>query len=312
MMINGINHYKYLFENRLGQKIIESVSTMNRFLKSTMIVPFGLLIFVVVLSVNCASQKKVDSKEAHKDKKTVEETEPANTKTVQTENAIREDVEPSEEMAPTNEKSALEGIKKELDESLAGFNEALLKKEASTKQEGSGSFTGNAPAGVTQDELGNLTKELDKSLIEFDDMLLKEKNEIQERKQSKINGTGENGAAASQKTGDKGTSAGSSSGKTNSGGNARRETAGEGHEGEVSHEEGHGTSSGAGSQGDMAGTGGSSASGTQGRPTYGSAQDDDVVARQIREAAEKETDPVLKEKLWKEYEEYKKGKSGNE
>ena len=33
----------------------------------------------------------------------------------------------------------------------------------------------------------------------------------------------------------------------------------------------------------------------------------DIVARQLREAAEKETDPVLKEKLWKEYEAYKKG-----
>jgi hypothetical protein len=27
----------------------------------------------------------------------------------------------------------------------------------------------------------------------------------------------------------------------------------------------------------------------------------------LREAAEKETDPVLKEKLWKEYRDYKKG-----
>lgn len=36
-------------------------------------------------------------------------------------------------------------------------------------------------------------------------------------------------------------------------------------------------------------------------------QDDDIVARQLREAAEKETDPVLKEKLWKEYRDYKKG-----
>jgi hypothetical protein len=36
-------------------------------------------------------------------------------------------------------------------------------------------------------------------------------------------------------------------------------------------------------------------------------QDDDIVARQLREAAEKETDPELKEKLWKEYEEYRKG-----
>ena len=34
--------------------------------------------------------------------------------------------------------------------------------------------------------------------------------------------------------------------------------------------------------------------------------DDDIVARQLREAAENETDPELKEKLWKEYEAYKK------
>jgi hypothetical protein len=35
--------------------------------------------------------------------------------------------------------------------------------------------------------------------------------------------------------------------------------------------------------------------------------DDDVVARQIREAAEKETDPELKKKLWQEYKRYKAG-----
>lgn len=34
-------------------------------------------------------------------------------------------------------------------------------------------------------------------------------------------------------------------------------------------------------------------------------RDDDVVARQIREAAEQETDPELKEKLWREYRNYK-------
>ena len=39
-------------------------------------------------------------------------------------------------------------------------------------------------------------------------------------------------------------------------------------------------------------------------PDYAT-EDDDIVARQLREAAEKETDPELKEKLWKEYEEYK-------
>ena len=35
--------------------------------------------------------------------------------------------------------------------------------------------------------------------------------------------------------------------------------------------------------------------------------DDDVVARQLREAAEKETDPELKKKLWDEYRRYKEG-----
>lgn len=35
--------------------------------------------------------------------------------------------------------------------------------------------------------------------------------------------------------------------------------------------------------------------------------EDDIVARQLREAAEKETDPEIKEKLWEEYRKYKKG-----
>lgn len=37
----------------------------------------------------------------------------------------------------------------------------------------------------------------------------------------------------------------------------------------------------------------------------GGGNDDDVVARQLREAAEKEQDPLLKEKLWNEYRKYK-------
>ncbi len=45
------------------------------------------------------------------------------------------------------------------------------------------------------------------------------------------------------------------------------------------------------------------------RPGIPDGSDDDIVARQLREAAEAETDPVLKEKLWKEYINYKKGSS---
>jgi hypothetical protein len=37
----------------------------------------------------------------------------------------------------------------------------------------------------------------------------------------------------------------------------------------------------------------------------GDGSDDDIVARQLREAAEKETDPELREKLWDEYRAYK-------
>lgn len=37
-----------------------------------------------------------------------------------------------------------------------------------------------------------------------------------------------------------------------------------------------------------------------------SGQDDDIVARQLREAAENESDPELREKLWDEYRDYKR------
>jgi len=39
----------------------------------------------------------------------------------------------------------------------------------------------------------------------------------------------------------------------------------------------------------------------------GNGQDDDIIARQLREAAQKERDPELRAKLWDEYRKYKKG-----
>ena len=43
------------------------------------------------------------------------------------------------------------------------------------------------------------------------------------------------------------------------------------------------------------------------RPGSLGVRDDDIVARQLREAASKESDPVLREKLWDEYRKYKSG-----
>ena len=49
-----------------------------------------------------------------------------------------------------------------------------------------------------------------------------------------------------------------------------------------------------------------------GAPNRGveSGDDDDIVARRLRRAAEQETDPELKEKLWKEYQDYKRNAKG--
>ena len=46
----------------------------------------------------------------------------------------------------------------------------------------------------------------------------------------------------------------------------------------------------------------------QGKPSdISGGRDDDIVARQLREVAEKETDPALRKKLWDEYKLYKQG-----
>jgi hypothetical protein len=78
----------------------------------------------------------------------------------------------------------------------------------------------------------------------------------------------------------------------------------------------------AGGPGGPGGPGGSSAAGGgrdrgavgagSGAPDRGipSGDDDDIVARRLRRAAEQETDPELKEKLWQEYIEYKRNAQG--
>ena len=55
------------------------------------------------------------------------------------------------------------------------------------------------------------------------------------------------------------------------------------------------------------GAGGGSDTDIEAPPDVSDAGDDDVVARQLREAAEQERDPALKKKLWEEYRRYKQG-----
>jgi hypothetical protein len=135
------------------------------------------------------------------------------------------------------------------------------------------------------------------SLGDFDDSLLKEEEKVAARVPSQRESGSSSASGSSGRAGDS-------------------EDTGSGENGE-SEEQGEGTTDDQGREG-QAGTAqdSTSRSGSQGsgveQSTYGAPggklpppEDDDIVARQLREAAEKEPDPELKKKLWEEYWKYK-------
>jgi len=128
------------------------------------------------------------------------------------------------------------------------------------------------------------------SLGDFDEKLLREQDRVKARKplSNPANSTG-------------GGAAGGSDGE--SGGESAQDSA----DGEAEHEGPQ--SDQQGSDQTTTGVRGTSSSGKQSTapPDIPDGSDDDVIARQLREAAEKETDPELKKKLWEEYRRYKKG-----
>ncbi|MGB5442018.1 MAG: hypothetical protein WBN57_05265 [Gammaproteobacteria bacterium] len=164
-----------------------------------------------------------------------------------------------------------------------------------------------APAAIDQaseqsmdEQLAVLDAELFAGLGEFDEMLLLEQQRVK---------------AAAPMT----DAAGGGGGAGGGAGDGGMEEGAEGSEGSESSE---GTEDGAGEYGAQPGDGRGASSGNGGGAGPGSQRqqggqgtprdipdgsDDDVVARQLREAAEKETDPELKEKLWEEYRKYKQG-----
>ncbi|MEA1947451.1 MAG: hypothetical protein U9N83_09145 [Thermodesulfobacteriota bacterium] len=144
------------------------------------------------------------------------------------------------------------------------------------------------------DEVVALDRQLDSSLAEFDEMLLKELDLIHAKSSERMRDLAEEAAAVAKRLRDQGIEINtdfeedtSETGKENKSKEGKDDTEltardkfREGVEGSRSHP----------------------------RNRYDS-KDDDIVARQLREAAEGETDPELRKKLWKEYEQYKKNKS---
>ena len=146
------------------------------------------------------------------------------------------------------------------------------------------------------------------SLGEFDERLLREQDRVRaQRPRSSTDASGSGGMGGAGTEGQNEAQAGTGqSGPTEATAdrpeNPETSTQGEGEQ----------TASGEAAQG-----GGASPRGAPGRAKKGGdadipddipdGSDDDIVARQLREAAEKEQDPELREKLWDEYRRYKAG-----
>jgi len=152
------------------------------------------------------------------------------------------------------------------------------------------------PEGEESDEVAILDQSLDDSLSDFDEMLLKEMEEIKAQSSERRSELSEEAEAERKRLEGKGEGETGSEEQTK-----EASTVGEPEEG-MSDEEATMREDGEDRQGSKDGT-----SGKQAEPPHDSDQDD-IVARQLREAAEQETDPELKKKLWKEYEDYKKGR----
>jgi hypothetical protein len=156
------------------------------------------------------------------------------------------------------------------------------------------------PEEQTRDEVAALDRQLNASLSKFDSKLLKEMDKIRDDSAGKMRVLAQEAAEAARRLREKGVDV-NTSGSGSSVASPETETQG----GEKTQaEQGTEGSQTASTEASRQGGEGSSRE-KQGRAGY---EDDDIVARQLREAAENETDPELKEKLWKEYEDYKKSK----
>jgi hypothetical protein len=165
-----------------------------------------------------------------------------------------------------------------------------------------------------------LDRHLDASLAQFDAMLLKEQQELAVKRAEQAAAAGA-GSEGSEGEGGSGSGAGAASGAPrqkagSSGTKPESARAGQDKQGGRTKDESTGSSSG----GSREGAGRDVTTAPEGAPTgpgdgsvvpldVGDGRDDDVVARQLREAATKEQDPAIREKLWDEYRKYKRGGS---
>jgi hypothetical protein len=152
--------------------------------------------------------------------------------------------------------------------------------------------TGGSQPGTArtpQERQGELEGQLDESLRTFDEMLLREQQVLAERREA--SGDSPQGSPAG--------AGGAADGSRPFGeGGVGAATTGGDPEGGAAQSGGAAGGATAGSRGTIT---------PSGIPDGG---DDDIVARQLREAARAEKDPALRRKLWEEYCAYKESTSG--
>jgi len=147
-----------------------------------------------------------------------------------------------------------------------------------------------------------INRRIDESMVAFDHRMQHEQDELNKERDA-ATATGAAGAA--------GAGGGAEGGGQEGGGGAGSEKGGAASGGAQGGSGTPGSAAGAPRTGGSAGgsSGGSAAGGGSGPARLpadvGNGSDDDIVARQLREAAMKEKDPQLQEKLWQEYRDYK-------
>ena len=188
--------------------------------------------------------------------------------------------------------------------------------------EGQALFDGQAyTVPTSQEKIAELEKLLGESLGQFDEELLKEEEQIATRRTKNREtghgyGSGGGGGADRGKSGMEEAAMGDygSRGVPGSEDGTGQGPGTEGAESSQTGKETGGSASGMGEsavsgkgQGQGAGSDQAGAEASQPGTREFETGNDDIVARQLREAAERETDPELKKKLWEEYRKYKEG-----
>jgi hypothetical protein len=142
---------------------------------------------------------------------------------------------------------------------------------------------------------------LDSSLSEFDKLLLREQELLEQQREAAAAASGDGGASGGE--------AGDGGDDPTDGADAERRAAqvAGGTGGSPDRPGGEPVDSSPGAP--VGGAEGDSDNDDRGRvpPDVGDGSNDDIVARQLREAAMEEDDPKLRERLWEEYRVYKRG-----